>query len=130
MTAKKTILAVDDESDVLLLLKTALMSEGFTVMTATNGHDAIAMARETTPNLIILDLMMPELSGFETLKQLRDGSATQLVPVIMLTGVSDKRKIREAIDLGINYYLVKPFEFHDLVAKVKLAIQDSETQPA
>ena len=80
--------------------------------------------------LIILDLMMPELSGFETLKLLRDGSATQLVPVIMLTGVSDKRKIREAIDLGINYYLVKPFEFHDLVAKVKLAIQDSESQLA
>jgi two-component system, OmpR family, response regulator MprA len=130
MAAQKTILAVDDESDVLLLLKTALMSEGFVVMTATNGHDAISMARETTPNLIILDLMMPELSGFETLKQLRDGSATQLVPVIMLTGVSDKGKIREAIDLGINYYLVKPFEFHDLVAKVKLAIQDSDAQPA
>lgn len=125
MTDKKKILAVDDESDVLLILKTALISEGYQVFTATNGPDAIALAREHGPDLMVLDMMMPDMNGFETLKHIREGEATQSVPVIMLTGVSDKDKIRQALDLGIDYYIVKPFEFHDLIAKVKLAISDS-----
>jgi DNA-binding response OmpR family regulator len=125
MSDKKKILAVDDESDVLLILKTALLSEGYQVFTATNGPDAIALAREHTPDLMVLDMMMPDMNGFETLRNIRDGSATQSIPVIMLTGVSDKDKIRQALDLGIDYYIVKPFEFHDLIAKVKLAISDS-----
>ncbi|MGI8906572.1 MAG: response regulator transcription factor [Candidatus Sumerlaeaceae bacterium] len=129
MTEKKKILAVDDESDVLLILKTALISEGYQVFTATNGPDAIALAREHTPDLMVLDMMMPDMNGFETLRHIRDGSATQGVPVIMLTGVSDKDKIRQALDLGIDYYIVKPFEFHDLIAKVKLAISDSSRPP-
>src|SRR5688572_18100270 len=113
MTDKLKILAVDDESDVLLIIKTALMSEGFAVQTATNGPDAISRAAEMKPDLIVLDMMMPEMSGFETLRKLRDSPDTVATPVIMLTGVSDKGKIREALDLGIDYYIVKPFEFHD-----------------
>ncbi len=125
MTEKKKILAVDDESDVLLILKTALLSEGYQVMTATNGPDAINLARETPPDLMVLDMMMPEMSGFETLRKMREGSSAPSFPVIMLTGVSDKERIREALDLGIDYYIVKPFEFHDLISKVKIAIADS-----
>ncbi len=127
MAEKKKILAVDDESDVLLIIKTALMSDGFMVQTATNGADAISIAAELNPDLIILDMMMPEMSGFDTLRKLRDVANTTSTPVIMLTGVSDKSKIREALDLGIDYYIVKPFEFHDLIAKVNLAIADSHS---
>ena len=127
MPEEKKILAVDDESDVLLIIKTALMSEGYNVVTATNGPDALASAQDDIPDLIVLDMMMPEMSGFEVLKELRDDPRTQTIPVIMLTGVADKTKIREALDLGIDYYIVKPFEFHDLIAKVKIAIEDSTT---
>ena len=129
MSQKKKILAVDDESDVLLLIKTALMSEGFAVTTASNGPDALTLAAEERPDLIILDMMMPEMSGFDVLEALRSRQETESIPVIMLTGVSDKGKIRQAIDSGIDYYIVKPFAFHDLISKVKIAISDSENSP-
>jgi CheY-like chemotaxis protein len=126
MSDKKKILAVDDESDLLLIIKTALFSEGYDVVTASNGPDALALAQDHKPDLIILDMMMPEMNGFEVLDNLRRQEATMGIPVIMLTGVSEKGKIRQALDAGINYYIVKPFEFHDLIAKVKIAIADSE----
>ena len=126
MSSAKRILAVDDESDVLLIIKTALLSEGFEVKTASSGPDALSAVNEFSPDLIILDMMMPEMTGFETLEKLRELSQFKRTPVIMLTGVSDKDKIREAIDIGVSYYMVKPFEFHDLISKVRLAISDAE----
>lgn len=126
MSDKKKILAVDDESDVLLIIKTALMSEGYAVRTASNGADALALVGEMNPDLIILDMMMPEMSGFDVLEKLRSQDGTDMIPVIMVTGVSDKGMIRRAIDSGIDYYIVKPFEFHDLISKVKIAISDAE----
>ncbi len=127
MSNTKKILAVDDENDVLLIIKTALISEGFDVKTASSGTDALATAEEFNPDLVILDMMMPEMTGFEALKQLREIPTLKTVPVIMLTGVADKEKIREAINAGVNYYIVKPFEFHDLISKVRLAISDAES---
>ena len=112
--------------DLLLIIKTALMSEGYSVETANNGLDAIAMAQDNTPDLVILDMMMPEMNGFEVLAQLRQQVNTERTPVIMLTGISEKGTIREALDSGIHFYIVKPFEFHDLLSKVKLAIADAE----
>ena len=126
MSSAKKILAVDDESDVLLIIKTALLSEGFEVKTASSGSDALSVVNDFFPDLIILDMMMPEMTGFETLEKLRELSQFKRTPVIMLTGVSDKDKIREAIDIGVSYYMVKPFEFHDLISKVRLAISDAE----
>ncbi len=129
MSDKKKILAVDDENDVLLIIKTALISEGFDVKTAPTGSEGVAVAKEFLPDLAILDMMMPEMNGFEVLKQIREQPELKSIPVIMLTGVADKAKIREAIDVGVNYYIVKPFEFHDLISKVRLAISDAESTP-
>ena len=126
MSTAKKILAVDDENDVLLIIKTALVSEGFEVKTASGGTDALAIAPEFQPDLVIVDMMMPEMTGFEVLKEIRAIPELKQIPVIMLTGVADKEKIREAINVGISYYIVKPFEFHDLISKVKLAISDAE----
>ena len=126
MDGKKKILAVDDENDILLILKTALLSEGFDVTTAGSGPEALTAMAEQTPDLVILDIMMPEMTGFDVLDQMRKNPALQAVPVIMLTGTVDKDKIREAIDTGVSYYIVKPFEFHDLISKVRLAIADAE----
>lgn len=125
MGAKKKILAVDDEADVLLIVKTALISEGYDVSTATNGMDALAIASENPPDLAILDVMMPEMNGFEVLAKMREMPETASTPVIMLTGVSDKNKIRDALAHGVDYYVVKPFEFHDLMSKIKIVLSDS-----
>ncbi len=121
----RTILAVDDETDVTMIVRTALESEGFAVLTAHNGPDALALAREHHPDLLLLDVMMPGMSGFDVLRELKAKEETATIPVIMLTGVSERSKIAEAITSGTSYYIVKPFEFHDLIAKVKEVIEES-----
>ena len=124
----KKILAIDDENDVLVIIKSALKSEGYDVLTANNGYDGLAIAQDDKPDLILLDLMMPEMDGFEVLENLRDNETTMDIPVIVLTGLSERGKIREALDKGVNYYIMKPFEYHDLISKVKLAIEDAEEE--
>lgn len=126
MQAKKKVLAIDDENDILLIIKSALHGEGYDVVTATNGYDGLALAEDAAPDLIILDIMMPEMDGFEVLKQLKENEKTAQIPIVILTGMSSKEKIREAIDKGIDYYIVKPFDYQDLVSKVKIAIDDAE----
>ncbi len=120
---KKKVLAVDDENDVLVILKTALAEE-YEVYTAGNGIDAIAIAEDEKPDLVILDMMMPMMDGFETLAEMREKPGLDTVPVIFLTGVSDKDKIRKALDMGTAYYLVKPFDYMELMEKAALAISD------
>jgi len=121
-----TVLAVDDETDVLLLVKTALQAEGYRALTAVDGPDALKTAHDEKPDLILLDIMMPGMDGFEVLEKLREDDVTCQTPVIMLTGLSERERKRAAIDRGIKYYIVKPFEFQDLIAKVRLAIEDAE----
>jgi CheY-like chemotaxis protein len=122
------ILAIDDENDVLLIIKTALSGEGYEILTASNGYDGLALAEDQKPDLILLDLRMPEMDGMEVLEQLRDNEKTQSIPVIVLTGLSEKNKIREALDKGITYYIVKPFECQDLISKINLAIRSSQEE--
>lgn len=114
----KRILAVDDETDVVLILKTALQSEGFTVDTAHNGRDALASVKEQKPDLILLDVMMPGMSGFDVMHELKADDSTARIPIIMLTGLSERKKMQEALVGGTNYYIVKPFEMADLINKV------------
>jgi two-component system alkaline phosphatase synthesis response regulator PhoP len=117
------ILAADDENDILLLIRTALESAGHRVMTASNGMDALELIQEEKPDLIILDLMMPGMSGLEVLKKIKADETLGPTPVIMLTGISERDKIQEALDGGAEYYIVKPFEYNDLLGKVDLAME-------
>lgn len=126
MKEKKKVLVIDDENDILLIIKSALHEEGYDVTTANNGYDGLALAEDASPDLIILDIMMPEMDGFEVLQQLKENEKTAQIPVVILTGLSSKDKIREALNKGIDYYIVKPFEYQDLVSKVKIAIDDAE----
>ncbi len=121
---KPHILAVDDENDVLLIIKTALKDQ-FDVETASNGPEALTKAEDVVPDLIILDLMMPEMDGIEVLEELRRMKKTAQVPVIFLTGVSDKQTIKEALNKGTQYYIVKPFDYNDLLNKVAIALRES-----
>lgn len=114
----KRILAVDDETDVVLIVKTALQAEGFQVDTAHNGRDALAAVREQKPDVILLDVMMPGMSGFDVMRELKADDSTATIPIIMLTGLSERKKIQEALVGGTNYYIVKPFEMTELISKV------------
>jgi DNA-binding response OmpR family regulator len=118
----KRIVAIDDETDVLMILKTALQSEGFEVETANNGPDGLALAHAGVPDLILLDNMMPGMTGFDVLKALKDDDVTCRIPVIMLTGMSERKNIQHALNSGIDFYIVKPFEFQDLLNKVNQAL--------
>ncbi|MCX7046248.1 MAG: response regulator [Candidatus Sumerlaeota bacterium] len=125
MAAKK-VLAVDDESDILLIIHTSLESEGFDVVTASNGFDALALAEEAKPDLIVLDIMMPEMDGFEVMKRLRDNPKTATIPIVMLTGLSERKLIKQALDMGVCHYIVKPFDFQDFLAVVNRAMKESQ----
>jgi putative two-component system response regulator len=123
---KPHILVVDDENDILLIVKTSLKDD-YDVETASNGPEALARAAERLPDLVILDMMMPEMDGIEVLERLRANAATARTPVIFLTGVSEKSKIREALNKGTQYYIVKPFKHQDLLNKVALALNEADT---
>lgn len=126
MSDKKKVLAVDDENDVLLILKTALRDD-YDVSVASSGSEALEEVENFRPDVIILDMMMPGMDGLEVLEKLRANPETESIPVIFLTGVSDKKKIREALDKGTSHYITKPFNHHDLLTKVKMALDDSAT---
>lgn len=129
MAGKSRILAVDDETDVLLILRTALKDD-YDVATASNGAEGLAKAIEWQPDGIILDMMMPEMDGMQVLTELRRDPRTMRIPVIFLTGVSDRKKIREALDKGTQYYITKPFKHMDLMAKVALALREANDPAA
>lgn len=128
MKKQYTVLAVDDESDVLLFVKTTLQAEGYRVLTAPDGPDALETARSEKPDLIVLDVVMPGMDGFEVLEELRKDETTCNIPVVMLTVVSERERKVSAIERGVRYYLVKPFEVQDLVSKVRIAIGDAESE--
>jgi len=124
-STRARILAVDDENDILLILRTALKDD-YDVSTAQSGPDALAKMEEDIPDLVILDMMMPGMDGMKVLEAIRRNPNTATVPVIFLTGVTDRAKVREALDKGTSYYIVKPFTHHDLMSKVGIALKEAQ----
>ncbi len=119
---RKTILIVDDEERLALLLKTYLEQAGFRAVIAGNGRAGLALARQETPDLIVLDIMMPELDGLEFMQQHRRDSAT---PVILLTArVDDADKVL-GLELGADDYVTKPFSPRELTARVRAVLRRS-----
>ena len=125
MPQRFKVLAVDDENDILLILRTSLRDD-YDVLTASNGPEALQKIAEDSPDVVILDMMMPEMDGIEVLEEIRRNPATATLPVIFLTGVSDRSKIREALDKGTAYYLTKPFNHRELNSRVEQALRESQ----
>ncbi len=116
----KTILVVDDEERLVSLVKTYLEREGFRVATAKNGRQALFIAREQKPDLIILDLMMPEMDGYEFMRVHRKERET---PIIMLTAkIEDGDKVL-GLELGADDYVAKPFSPRELMARVRAVLR-------
>jgi two-component system alkaline phosphatase synthesis response regulator PhoP len=115
----KRILAVDDEPHILKLVAFSLRSGGFEVLEATDGLAAIEIARAEQPDLILMDVMMPALDGFEACRRLKADPATAEIPVVMLSAKSQKAEQAAGLDSGATEYICKPFTPKELVAAVR-----------
>jgi DNA-binding response OmpR family regulator len=117
MEAKKTILVIDDEPHITLGLKDALEFEGFRVVTAGNGKDGVHLARQEHPHAILLDLMLPDVNGYQVCEDVRRFDA--FVPIIMLTAKSQEADKIRGLDAGADDYVTKPFSVGELVARIR-----------
>jgi len=116
---RKRILAVDDQRHIARLVQYHLERAGYEVELAYDGAQALEKVRESCPDLVILDVMLPKLDGFEVLRQLKEDPATENIPVIMLTAKSDSDDALQGYDRGAQWYLVKPVDPLELLAFVK-----------
>jgi two-component system KDP operon response regulator KdpE len=123
------VLVVDDEARMIDFIRMNLEVEGFHVLEARNGVEALDQIRKHIPDLIILDVMMPQLDGFETLRMLREFSST---PVIMLTAKNEEDDKVRGLELGADDYVTKPFGVRELVSRVKAVLRrvDSVVEPS
>jgi signal transduction histidine kinase/DNA-binding response OmpR family regulator len=118
----KTILIVDDEEDTLNLLRERLTEEGFQTIEASSGKEAIAKASQSNPDLILLDIMMPEITGWEVMEQLQQHQDTASIPVVVLSAAASEADLQRGYRMGIKNYLTKPFEIKELISEVKKVI--------
>lgn len=120
----KNILVVDDEPSILLSLEFLMKQEGYSVHTATNGEEALEAVRETNPDLILLDVMMPKRDGFEVCQLIRANPDWKDTLIIMLTAKGREVDQEKGLALGADDYITKPFATRELVEKVKLILGD------
>jgi DNA-binding response OmpR family regulator len=120
----KKILIIEDDTFLQGLAANKLQAEGFEVNTASNGNEALTNLDQEIYDAIILDLMLPDISGFEILKQIRSRETNSKLPVLIFSNLSDDKDIKQGLDLGATDFLVKAnFTLEELVEKVKNAIQ-------
>ncbi len=122
--AKNTILLIDDDENICTVVSLYLKKEGFNITVATDGVSGLAEFKKKTPDLVLLDIMMPGMDGIEVIKEIRKESKT---PVIMLTAKGDTFDKVYALELGADDYIVKPFEPKELIARIKAVIRRAES---
>jgi DNA-binding response OmpR family regulator len=128
MDTTKTVMVVDDEKRLVSLVESYLAQEGFRVITAFNGREALNIARKEEPDLIILDIMMPEMDGYEFLETYRKDHKT---PIILLTARVEEEDHVIGLDLGADDYVTKPFRPRELMARVRAVLRRAgELEPA
>lgn len=112
----RKVLVVDDEKNIVDIIKFNLKKEGYEVVTAADGEEAVAKNKEENPDLILLDIMMPKMDGYEACKKIRETSAT---PIIMLTARAEEVDKVLGLEIGADDYVTKPFSVRELMARVK-----------
>ena len=120
---KTTVLVVEDELDILQLITHNLKSADFDVLTAQEGYEALSVAKNHLPQLIILDLMIPGLDGFEVCKELKRSPVTKDIPVLMLTARGEEVDRIVGLELGADDYVVKPFSPRELILRVRAILR-------
>lgn len=119
------ILVIDDDKSIVELIKVNLEIQGHKVLTANDGHSGIALAQQDEPDLIILDIMMPELDGYSTCQRLRQNSITKEISILMLTALSSTDDKISGFDSGADDYLTKPFELPELYVRIRALLRRS-----
>ena len=122
---KKTILIVDDEEDILELISFNLSKEGYKVLTAQDGEQCLNLAKETLPDLIVLDLMLPGMDGLEVARVLKRDPQTGHIPIVMLTAKTEEVDIVTGLELGADDYVTKPFSPRVLLARIRTVLRRS-----
>ena len=115
----KKILVVDDEPDVASLLTLMLEAQGYLVVLASDGQEALEMARKEKPDLVLLDVMLPRLSGYKVARMIKFDEKYRHVPVILLTAKTQEKDRAMGLEMGVDDYITKPFDADKLIAKIK-----------
>ncbi len=115
----KTILVVDDELVGRQLLNAVLISDGYNVLLAENGHEAIELTKEHVPDLILMDVMMPDIDGFSTIQKIKEIGSLSHIPIILVTALDDRDNRIKGLEIGATDYITKPFDRVEVLAKVK-----------
>ena len=121
MEEKKTVLIVEDEKGIVDILRFNLEKEGYAVLTAYDGETGLALAQEKNPDIILLDVMLPKMNGFDVCRILRENGSS--VPVIILTAREEETDKVLGLELGADDYITKPFSMRELLARVKANIR-------
>jgi two-component system, OmpR family, response regulator VicR len=116
------VLVVDDEKDVVETLKNRLMREGYDVVVAFDGEEALAKVKETNPDIILLDLMMPKLNGFEVLKQVRENFKDKWRPIIIISASNELEAVKKSYNLEADHYLSKPATMDNVLRGIRIMI--------
>lgn len=126
---KTTVLIVEDDDDILQLLMHHLKGAGMDVLSSQDGYEGLSLAKQHLPQLILLDLMLPGLDGLEICRQLKQGTATKTIPIIMLTARSEEIDRVVGLELGADDYVVKPFSPRELILRVRAILRRSMPEP-
>lgn len=124
----KKVLVVDDQKDNVFVLKDRLQREGYEILEAYDGETCIKIAESENPDIVLLDVMMPGMSGFEVCKVLSTSEKTKLIPIILVTALTEAEDLEEGFQVGAFDYIKKPFNRIELIARVKAALRFSESQ--
>ncbi len=116
---RKKILLVDDSATTLMMEQMVLRAQPYTIVTAKNGREAIASAATEKPDLILLDVVMPEMNGFEACRRIRQQPATRTVPIIMVTTRGEEQSIESGFESGCSDYITKPINGAELLTKIR-----------
>jgi len=123
MVEKKTILVVEDEEDILALLHFNLVKAGYQVVCAADGEEGLKKLEEQLPDLVLLDLMLPNIGGLEICRRLRAAEKTAKLPVIMLTARGEEADVVQGLELGADDYMTKPFSIKILLARIQTVLR-------
>ncbi len=124
------ILVVDDEADLVSVLRFGLQAEGFEVLCAFDGEDGLRQAREAHPDLIVLDLMLPKMDGYQVCRALKFDQRYRSIPIIILSARSGEQDRRLALEMGADSFVTKPYDIRDLVQRIRTKLRLPPARPA
>jgi len=126
MDTKKTIMVVDDNPDIITIVKTILEGKGYNVLSASSGPELLNLLKSQKPDLIILDIMMPEMDGLEVLTRLKGMADTTSIPIILLTAKVQYEDVLRGYKLAADYYITKPFTSTQLINGINLLLGEGK----